>query len=47
MERKKILVVDDTEFNRDLVIQLLEDDYDTGAWGLAPEREEESAVGSD
>ena len=28
MQRKKILVVDDTEFNRDLVVQLLEDDYD-------------------
>ena len=25
--RKKILVVDDTEWNRDLVVQLLEDDY--------------------
>jgi two-component system, cell cycle response regulator DivK len=28
MAKKKILVVDDTEFNRDLVVQLLEDDYD-------------------
>ena len=28
MFKKKILVVDDTEFNRDLVVQLLEDDYD-------------------
>lgn len=28
MARKKILVVDDTEFNRDLVVQLLEDEYD-------------------
>jgi CheY-like chemotaxis protein len=28
MARKKILVVDDTEFNRDLVVQLLEEDYD-------------------
>jgi len=28
MSRKKILIVDDTEFNRDLVVQLLEDDYD-------------------
>lgn len=28
MERKKILVVDDTEWNRDLLVQLLEDDYD-------------------
>ena len=29
MAKKKILIVDDTEFNRDLVKQLLEDDYDT------------------
>ena len=28
MARKTILVVDDTEFNRDLVVQLLEDDYE-------------------
>ena len=28
MDRKKILVVDDAEFNRDLIIQLLSDDYD-------------------
>jgi CheY-like chemotaxis protein len=27
MAKKSILVVDDTEFNRDLVAQLLEDDY--------------------
>ncbi len=27
MLRKKILVVDDTEWNRDLIVQLLEDDY--------------------
>ena len=27
MERKTILVVDDTEWNRDLIVQLLEDDY--------------------
>jgi len=27
MTKKKILVVDDTEFNRDLVVQLLEEDY--------------------
>ena len=27
MERKKILVVDDTEWNRDLIVQLLEDEY--------------------
>ena len=28
MAKKKILVVDDTEFNRDLIVQLLEEDYD-------------------
>ncbi|HEY7165146.1 MAG TPA: response regulator [Candidatus Binatia bacterium] len=28
MARKKILVVDDTDWNRDLLVQLLEDDYD-------------------
>ena len=28
MSRKKILVVDDTEFNRELFTQLLEDDFD-------------------
>ncbi|HEX9662582.1 MAG TPA: response regulator [Candidatus Binatia bacterium] len=28
MSKKKILVVDDTDFNRDLVVQLLEDEYD-------------------
>ena len=28
MAKKKILIVDDTEFNRDLVVQLLEEDYD-------------------
>ena len=27
MAKKKILVVDDTEWNRDLLVQLLEDDY--------------------
>jgi CheY-like chemotaxis protein len=27
MPRKTILVVDDTEWNRDLIVQLLEDDY--------------------
>jgi two-component system, cell cycle response regulator DivK len=27
MERKTILVVDDTEWNRDLIVQLLEDEY--------------------
>jgi CheY-like chemotaxis protein len=26
--KRKILVVDDTEFNRDLVVQLLQDDYE-------------------
>ena len=28
MARKKILVVDDTDWNRDLLVQLLEDEYD-------------------
>ena len=28
MARKKILIVDDTEWNRDLLVQLLEGDYD-------------------
>ncbi len=28
MDRKKILVVDDAEFNRDLIIQLLGDEYE-------------------
>lgn len=28
MTRKKILVVDDAEFNRDLFVQLLEDQYE-------------------
>jgi CheY-like chemotaxis protein len=28
MVQKKILVVDDTEWNRDLIVQLLEDEYD-------------------
>ena len=28
MPRKKILIVDDTDWNRDLLVQLLEDDYD-------------------
>jgi CheY-like chemotaxis protein len=27
MSKKKILVVDDTEWNRDLIVQLLEDEY--------------------
>lgn len=39
MTKKKILVVDDTEFNRDLVVQLLEDEFELiiaqdGAEGL-------------
>jgi CheY-like chemotaxis protein len=43
--KKKILVVDDTEFNRDLVIQLLEDQYDLlvavdGAVAIAKAAEE-------
>jgi CheY-like chemotaxis protein len=38
-KKKKILVVDDTEFNRDLVVQLLEDEFEliiaqNGAEGL-------------
>lgn len=28
MQRKKILIVDDTDWNRDLLVQLLEDDYE-------------------
>ena len=28
MAKKKILIVDDSEFNRDLVLQLLEEEYD-------------------
>jgi len=28
MAKKKILVVDDAEFNRDLIVQLLEDEYE-------------------
>src|ERR671931_2828934 len=28
MPRKKILIVDDTEWNRELLVQLLEDEYD-------------------
>jgi len=28
MAKKKILVVDDTDWNRDLLVQLLEDDYE-------------------
>jgi CheY-like chemotaxis protein len=38
-KKKKILIVDDTEFNRDLVVQLLEDEFELviaadGAQGL-------------
>ena len=45
MERKKILVVDDTDWNRDLLVQLLEDDYDIlqavdGAEGVRKTEEE-------
>ena len=45
MSHKKILVVDDTEFNRDLVVQLLGDDYDVveavnGEEGLAKAEQE-------
>jgi two-component system cell cycle response regulator DivK len=45
MALKKILVVDDTEFNRDLVVQLLGDDYDVveavnGEEGLAKAEQE-------
>jgi two-component system, cell cycle response regulator DivK len=29
VSKKKILIVDDTDFNRDLVVQLLEDDFET------------------
>lgn len=34
---KKILIVEDVEFNRDLLVQLLEDDYEllTAADGVA------------
>lgn len=28
MAKKKVLIADDTEYNRDLLVQLLEDDYD-------------------
>jgi CheY-like chemotaxis protein len=45
MARKKILVVDDTDWNRDLLVQLLEDDYDIvqavdGAEGVKKTAEE-------
>jgi CheY-like chemotaxis protein len=29
---KRILVVEDVEFNRDLVVQLLEDTYEVTTW---------------
>jgi len=43
--KKKILVVDDTDWNRDLLVQLLEDDYDIvqavdGAEGVRKAEEE-------
>ena len=45
MTKKKILVVDDTDWNRDLLVQLLEDDYDVvqavdGAEGIRKTEEE-------
>ncbi|MBI4525353.1 MAG: response regulator [Deltaproteobacteria bacterium] len=45
MAKKKILVVDDAEFNRDLVVQLLEDEYEVliavdGAEGVKRTEEE-------
>lgn len=45
MTKKKILVVDDTDWNRDLLVQLLEDDYDVlqavdGAEGIRRTEEE-------
>jgi len=45
MSRKKILIVDDTEWNRDLLVQLLEDDYDVvqavdGEQGVAAAEQE-------
>ena len=45
MSRKTILVVDDTDWNRDLLVQLLEDDYDIlqavdGAEGIRKTEEE-------
>jgi two-component system, cell cycle response regulator DivK len=46
MAKKKILVVDDTDWNRDLLVQLLEDDYDVlqavdGAEGVKKTEQEE------
>ena len=45
MTKKKILVVDDTDWNRDLLVQLLEDDYDVlqavdGAQGVKKTQQE-------
>jgi two-component system, cell cycle response regulator DivK len=45
MAKKKILVVDDTDWNRDLLVQLLEEDYDIvqavdGAEGVKKTAEE-------
>lgn len=45
MGKKKVLVVEDVEMNRDLLVQLLEDDYEVvtaedGAAGVAAVREE-------
>jgi two-component system cell cycle response regulator DivK len=45
MDKKKILVVDDTDWNRDLLVQLLEEDYDIvqaidGAEGVKKTAEE-------
>ncbi len=50
MSKKKILVVDDTEWNRDLIVQLLEDDYEVaqavnGAEGVkAAERDQPDLI---
>ena len=45
MSKKKILVIDDTEWNRDLLVQLLEDEYSVlqavdGAEGVRKTEEE-------
>ena len=45
MTKKTILIVDDTDWNRDLLVQLLEDDYDVlqaidGAEGVRKTEEE-------
>ena len=44
---KRILVVEDVEFNRDLIVQLLEDDYEviTAADGAGGNRAGRSASG--